>query len=60
MNALVKISYHLQLKTYDCAGTTVLKEGDPSEYIALIKDGEFQVCKEDMRQVDHRILEFLH
>ena len=41
LNALVKISYHLQLKTFDRSGMTVLKEGDPSEWVALIRDGEF-------------------
>jgi CRP-like cAMP-binding protein len=36
-----------------------LREGDPSDYIALIKHGEFEIIKQDLREVDDRLLEFL-
>lgn len=51
-NALVKISYHLQLKTFDQVGKIILQEGQPSEYIAMVKEGECEVCKLDLKGVD--------
>ena len=37
----------------------MLQEGNPSNYVALIKTGEFEVIKQDMKDVDQRLIEFL-
>lgn len=38
----------------------MLKEGDPVTHIALVKDGEFDLVKENIKGLDARILQFLH
>jgi CRP-like cAMP-binding protein len=38
----------------------VLKEGDPVTHIALVKEGEFDVVKRNLKGLDARILTFLH
>jgi len=59
-NALIKISYHLQLKWVAQAGKVVFTEGTQSDTIALIKEGEFEICKQTLNDVDPRILPFLY
>ena len=40
-------------------GETVLREGDRVTHIALVKDGEFDVVKSNLRGLDEKILGFL-
>lgn len=58
-NALVKISYHFQLREFRQAGKIVCTEGQPADWIVVVKDGECEVCKQDLKGVDQRIVSFL-
>jgi CRP-like cAMP-binding protein len=38
---------------------TAFKEGQPTDYISFVVDGEFEVIKEDLSKMDHRIFGFV-
>ena len=40
-------------------GKYVLKEGDPVTHIALIKDGDFEIVKKNLKGLDQQVLSFL-
>ena len=48
-----------ELHHMERAGKVILREGDPVTHVALVKDGEFEVVKKDLRGVDDRLLDFL-
>ena len=54
------MEYSFKLQKFNKAGQYVLREGDPVTHIALVKDGEFNVVKKNLRGLDSRILAFLH
>ena len=58
--SIVKMEYSFNLLKFNKAGQYVLREGDPVTHIALVKDGEFDVVKKNLKGLDHRILDFLH
>ena len=37
----------------------MLREGDPVTHIALVRDGEFEIVKKNLRGIDERIMGFL-
>ena len=41
------------------AGHFVLREGDPVTHIALVKNGEFEIVKRNLKGLDERIMGFL-
>ena len=49
---IVKMTYGFVLHRCLKKGETVLKEGDPVTHIALVKDGEFDVVKSNLRGLD--------
>ena len=57
--SLVKMEYMFKLHKFEKKGHYVLREGDPVTHIALVKDGEFEVVKDNLRGLDSRILGFL-
>ena len=57
--SILKLANFFKLSRYEHAGQYVLKEGDPVTHIALVKDGEFEVVKKNLRGIDERIMSFL-
>ena len=57
--AIIKMEYSFHLLRTKKAGEVVFKEGDPVTHIALVKDGEFEVVKENLKGIDDRIIGFL-
>lgn len=49
---ILKLSECFKLKRFANAGQYVLREGDPVTHIALVKDGEFEVVKKNLRGID--------
>lgn len=45
------MQYYLSAKEYP-RGSLVFKEGDPVEYIAIVKTGEFTVCKKVPKSIN--------
>jgi len=43
----------------ETAGKYVLREGDPVTHVALIKEGEFDIVKKNLKGMDERIMGFL-
>ena len=48
-----------KLETYDVGGQVVLKEGDLVKYVVIVKDGEFEMVKRDLYDIDKAIMTFL-
>lgn len=57
--SIVKLSKLFDLQRMDRGGKYVLREGDPVTHIALVKDGEFEVVKKNLKNVDERVMGFL-
>ena len=53
------MTYLFSEKKMKKAGEYVFHEGDQVTHVALIKDGEFDVVKKNLRGMDDRILGFL-
>ena len=49
----------LELRRMENAGKIILREGDPVTHVALVKEGEFEVVKSNLRGMDERLLDFL-
>lgn len=58
--AIIKMEYSFRLIRTKKAGEVVLREGEPVTHIALVKDGEFEIVKKNLKGIDDRILGFLH
>ena len=58
--AIIKMEYSFNLVRTKKAGEVVLREGEPVTHIALVKDGEFEIVKKNLKGIDDRILGFLH
>lgn len=54
------MEYTFKLHHFTKAGQYVLREGDPVTHIALVKDGEFDLVKKNLKGLDSHILQFLH
>ena len=40
-------------------GLTAFKEGHSADYICFIAEGEFELIKEDLSHMDHRLFNFV-
>lgn len=54
------MEYSFRLHKFNKAGQYVLREGDPVTHIALVKEGEFDVVKRNLKGLDARLVNFLH
>ena len=53
------MAYQFEKKEFKKAGQYVLREGDEVKYVAVVKEGEFDVVKKNLKGIDGRILDFL-
>ena len=58
-NALMRMEGLFKLQKYDVGGKVVLKEGDLVKYVVIVKDGEFEIVKRDLYDIDKAIMTFL-
>ena len=49
----------MKVVTFNSKGQYVFKEGEESNYIAIVKDGEFEVVKQDLSSMDPNLFTFL-
>jgi len=42
----------LDSRTYPFRGQIVLREGIPADYIAIIREGEFEIVKDNLKDID--------
>jgi len=49
----------LEKVTFPKMGMTAFKEGKPADYICFVSEGDFEVIKEDLSHMDHRIFNFV-
>ena len=57
--ALIRMEHLFKLQSFDLGGKVIFKEGEPVKQIAIIKDGEFEIFKRDLYDVDAAIIRFL-
>lgn len=57
--SIAKLSKLFDLERMDRGGKYVLREGEPVTHIALVKEGEFEVVKKNLKGVDDRVMTFL-
>ena len=50
------MEYSFNLFKTKKAGEIVFREGEPVTHIALVKEGEFEVVKENLKGIDDKIL----
>jgi hypothetical protein len=55
----VKLQMSLEKVNFPKIGMTAFKEGQPSDYICFVAEGEFEVIKEDLSKMDHRLFGFV-
>jgi hypothetical protein len=49
----------LERVTFSKMGLTAFKEGHSADYICFIAEGEFELIKEDLSHMDHRLFNFV-
>ena len=41
----------MEVRKTNAVGKVIFKEGDPNDFLAIVKQGEFEIVKQDLRQV---------
>ena len=56
----IKLQLALEVVKFEKIGMTVCKQGNPAEYVYFIKEGEFEMVKDDLSSgLDHRLFSFV-
>lgn len=58
-NLILKLQPHLQFMTYSCRSNTVIRQNLPSEYVILVREGEFEIVKENLNEIEPEVFRFL-
>lgn len=56
---VLKMQPHLKFVDYKSRANTVIKQGNSSDFIIMVKHGEFEIVKENLADVEAEVLTFL-
>jgi CRP-like cAMP-binding protein len=56
----IKMQAALEVVKFEKIGMTVCKQAHPAEYVYFVKEGEFEMIKDDLSSgLDHRLFSFV-
>jgi len=59
-NMIMRLQPHLQTVTYSCKSNTVIRQGVPSDYVVIVREGEFEIVRENLNDIEPEVIKFLH
>ena len=58
-NSLMRMEHLFKLQVFEVGGKNILREGDLVKNVVIVKDGEFEIVKRDLSDIDKGIMKFL-